>query len=88
MVQVSRFVLWICRHFTKSQIEQIIKELSYILANRHPEIKPKDDFKEKHPHWRRYHPDPTPPRTEPPVARPRLNWKHLLADRKKKRVKK
>ena len=88
VTRVSRFVLWICRRFTKSQIEQIIKELSDVLANRNPEEKPKDDFKEKHPHWRQYHADPTPPRTEPPTpARARLNWKHLLADLKKKRVK-
>jgi len=85
--RVSRFVLWMCRRFTKSQIEQIVKELSDILANRNPEVKPRDDFKEKHPHWRQYHPDPTPPLTAPPVVRPRLNWKQLLADLKKKRAK-
>ena len=88
MTRVSRFVLWICRRFTKSQIEQIIKELNDILANRNPEVKPKDDFKEKHPHWRQYHPDPTPPQIEPSVTHPRLNWKHLLADLKKKQAKK
>ena len=89
VTRVSRFVLWICRHFTKSQIELIIKELGDILANRNPAVKPKDDFREKHPHWRRYHADPTPPATTPPApARARLNWKQLLADLKKKRVKK
>ncbi len=33
VTRVSRFVLWICRHFTKSQIQQIVKELDDILAN-------------------------------------------------------
>ena len=88
ITRVSRFVLWICRHFTKSQIEQIIKELSDVVANRNPAVKPKDDFQEKHPHWRVYRADPTPPRTTPPPARARLNWKQLLADLKKKREEK
>ncbi len=84
IARVSRFVLWICRHFTKSQIEQMVKELNDILANRNPEVKPKDDFREKHPHWRRYQPDPTPPHSTPPEPpRVRLNWKQLLIDLKK-----
>jgi len=87
MTQVSRFVLWICRHFTKTQIELIIKELNDVLANRNPEVKPRDDFREKHPHWRQYSVDPTPPHSTPP-ARPTLNWKNLLASLKKKQEKK
>ena len=84
---VSRFVFWVCRHFTKSQIEQIVKELNEILANRNPEVKPRDDFKDKHPHWRQYHPDPTPPLTQSPTVKPRLNWKQLLTYLKKNRQK-
>ena len=48
MDRVSRFVIWICSKFTREQIERIIKDLNEILNNRNPEIKPKDDFKEKH----------------------------------------
>jgi len=85
MTQVSRFVIWICRHFTKTQIELIIKELTDVLANRNPEVKPRDDFQEKHPHWRKYSVDPTPPRSTPPTpTSPKLNWKQLLVDSKKK----
>jgi hypothetical protein len=60
------------------------------LASRNPDVKPKDDFREKHPNWRQFRPDPTPPRTTPPSSppRPSLNWKQLLAGRKKKRAKK
>jgi hypothetical protein len=79
----SYFVLWVCRHFTKSQIKQFIKELEHILANRNPEVKPKDDFKERHPHRRQYHPDSIPPLTKPQTTSPHPNWKQLLTDIKK-----
>jgi hypothetical protein len=45
MDQVSRFVIWICSKFDREQIQRIIKELQDILANRNPDVKPKDDFK-------------------------------------------
>lgn len=61
MKRLSRFVLWICSKFTKEQIEFIVKELSEILKSRNPTVKPKDDFKEKHPNYRKFIVDPTPP---------------------------
>jgi len=45
MDQVSRFVVWICSKFDREQIQRIVKELQDVLANRNPEVKPKDDFK-------------------------------------------
>jgi len=45
MDQVSRFVIWVCQKFDRSQIERMIKELQNILANRNPDVKPKDDLK-------------------------------------------
>jgi len=45
MDQVSRFVVWICQKFDRSQIERIVGELQNILANKNPDVKPKDDFK-------------------------------------------
>jgi hypothetical protein len=64
--KIARFVVWICSKFTKTEIEQIVIGLSDVLENRNPEIKPKDDFKEKHPNYRNYSVDPLPPLTEPP----------------------
>jgi hypothetical protein len=46
MNSISLFVIWICSKFTRDEIERIRNELGEILANRNPEIKPKDDFKE------------------------------------------
>ena len=47
MKKTTRFVIWICSRFTRREIEQIIQGLMEVLANRNPEVKPKDDFKEK-----------------------------------------
>jgi hypothetical protein len=45
MDPISRFVIWICSKFNHEQIERIVDELQDVLANRNPEVKPKDDFK-------------------------------------------
>ena len=58
MSKIPRFAAWICSKFTKSEIEFLVKELTDILSGRNPEVKPKDDFKEKHPHWRNFFTDP------------------------------
>ena len=65
MQKASRFVIWICSKFNREQIEIIVKELSEILKNKNPEIKPKDQFKEKYPNYRNFSVDPKPPLTEP-----------------------
>lgn len=67
MKRLSRFVIWICSRFTKEQIEFIVKELTDILQNRNPSIKPKDDFQEKHPNYRKFVVDSTPPLTQRPI---------------------
>ncbi|MDD2737148.1 MAG: hypothetical protein PHF56_24705 [Desulfuromonadaceae bacterium] len=64
--KTARFVIWICSKFTKTEIEQIVVGLSDVLENRNPEVKPKDDFKEKHPNYRNFVVDPEPPLTESP----------------------
>lgn len=61
MSKIARFVVWICSRFTRSEIEQIINGLLDVLKDRNPEIKPKDDFKEKHPNYRDFFVDPLPP---------------------------
>ncbi len=68
MKRISRFVLWICSKFTKEQIEFIVKELSAILKSRNPAVKPKDDFKEKHPNYRKFIVDSTAPLTKQPAS--------------------
>ena len=61
MSKIARFVIWICSKFTKREIEQIIAGLLDVLEDRNPEVKPKDDFKEKHPNYRNFSVDPLAP---------------------------
>jgi hypothetical protein len=72
---VARFVIWICSKFTRVEIEQIAAGLLDVLQNRNPEVKPKDDFKEKHPNYRQFTVDPLPPLTEPPLQKKHLRRK-------------
>jgi len=83
--KTTRFVIWICSKFTRREIEQIIQGLSEVLANRNPEVKPKDDFKEKHPNYRNFFVDPEPPLKAPPQKAPKLNWKELLSNYQKEK---
>ncbi len=69
MQRLSRFVIWVCTKFTKEQIKFIVKELNRILESRDPAIKPKDDFQEKHPNYRKFFVDSTPPLTQNPIAK-------------------
>lgn len=79
MKKTARFVIWICPKFTREEIEQIIQGLLYVLANRNPDVKPKDDFKEKHPNYRNFFVDPKPPLKTFPQTAPKLDWRELLA---------
>jgi len=67
--KIARFVIWVCSKFTRIEIEQIVTGLSDVLQNRNPEVKPRDDFKEKHPNYRQFAVDPLPPLTEPPLQK-------------------
>lgn len=88
MTKIARFVLWLCKNFTRQELQQIILELQKILAEREPEVKPRDAFRQEHPHYRDFYVDPLAPLTEPPVSTPlapTLDWRDLCADRQKER---
>lgn len=70
--RVSRFIIWICSKFTRTEIEFIVTELSNILLNRNPEIKPKDHFKEQHPSYREFGVDPKQPIPATPLKKKSL----------------
>ena len=83
MKKTYRFVIWICSKFTRQEIEEIIQGLQDVLADRDPEVKPKDDFKEKHPNYRNFFVDPNPPLKDPPKESPKLDWRELLLEYEK-----
>lgn len=67
MSKITKFVVWICSKFSRQQVELIVAELSTILkdANSRFGPGPRDEFKEEHPNYRDFAPDPTEPLTEP-----------------------
>jgi hypothetical protein len=67
--EITRFVLWLCRKFSRQELETIIAQLQQILSQWQPEILPHNDFRDQHPHYRDFYADPQAPLTEPPTGR-------------------
>lgn len=76
MKKTARLVIWIyskfipldIKHltgFTGEEIEEIVNGLLDVLANGNPDIKPKDDFQEIHPHYGSFFVDPNSPLKAP-----------------------
>ncbi len=64
MSAITRFVIWICRKFDRSQVEKIVEELSAILKNPNSSVQPRDLVDEEHPNYRDFKPDADVPLTE------------------------
>jgi hypothetical protein len=65
MNKITKFVVWICYKFSRQQVEAIVTELTDILKDANSRFGPRDEFKEEHPNYRNFDPDPTEPLTEP-----------------------
>ena len=50
--KTQRLIVWICKHFNREQILNIVDELVKVLHDKNSELQPKDDFKDKHPNYR------------------------------------
>jgi len=66
MSKITKFVVWICSRFSRQQVEAIVAELIAILKDANSRFGPRDEFKEEHPNYRNFDPDPTEPLAEPP----------------------
>ena len=71
MNKVQRLILWICRHFNREQILNIVDELIKMLHDKNSELKPKDDFKDKHPNYRDFSTDPLAPLDSAEIVKPK-----------------
>ena len=71
MDKIQRFVVWICRHFNHEQILNIVDELINVLNDKNPELQTKDDFKDKHPHYRDFGADPLAPLDSAEIVKPK-----------------
>ncbi len=80
MGKIARLILWLCRKFSRQELQELIEQLQPILAGREPEIQPRDDFRQQHPHYRAFYVDPLAPLTQPPTLAPpapTLDWQQL-----------
>lgn len=87
MANIARLVLWLCKKFTRAELQELIEQLQHILAEREPEIPPRDDFRQQHPHYRDFYVDPLAPLAQPPTvtpAPPTLDWRQLSAQYQKR----
>jgi hypothetical protein len=71
MNKIHRFVVWICKHFNREQIINIVEELLQVLDDKNPDLKPKDEFKEKHPKYRDFSTDPMAPLDSADIVKPK-----------------
>lgn len=81
MRRIVALAAWICRTLVRADIELLVAVLTAVLAGRWRDIAIRDDFRKKHPHYRRFIVDPLAPRTQPPKpVAPTLDWRQLLAE--------
>jgi putative transposase len=82
MGKITRLVLWLCRKFTRQELQELIEQLQQVLAGHEPQIQPRDDFRQQHPHYRDFYVDPQAPLTQPPTLpppQPTPDWRQLCA---------
>lgn len=69
MDKISRFVIWMCKKFNRTQLDLIVTELLNILNDPRSEIQPRDQFKEDHPNYRSFYVDSQAPLAEDPKTK-------------------
>ncbi len=71
MKSIQRFIVWVCKRFSREEILNIVDQLIRVLNDENPDIKPKDAFKEKHPHYRNFSVDPLAPLDAADIVKPK-----------------
>ena len=71
MNKIQRLIVWICKHFNREQILNIVDELVKVVHDKNPELQPKDDFKDKHPKYSNFSADPLAPLDSAEIVKPK-----------------
>ena len=80
---ITRIVNWLCKKLSFDELLIAITILLQVINDERDDIRPRNDFKEKHPNYREYVIDPLPPVTQRPVIE-KLDYKILLKEYKNK----
>jgi len=80
MLKFRKLIIWLCKKFNREELLELIHEINLILKDKYSNIKPRDDFKEKHPNYRNFKVDPLAPLEAVEFSKPapNLNYKELL----------
>lgn len=80
---ITNLVRWLCSKLCFNEILIAITILIEVINYERNDIRPRNDFKEKHPNYREFIVDPLPPLTDPPPlaeASPKVDFKELLKE--------
>ncbi len=80
MDNLFKLIKWLAAKFTRDQIWEIISALINVLNDRYDDIKPRNDFLDKHPNYRKFKIDPLEPLEYSKIVEkePQLNYITLL----------
>ena len=72
---IARLVRWLCRKLCFDELLVAFTILIQVLNDELDDIKPRSDFQQKHPSYRKFIVDPFPPLTEAlPLPKVTLSW--------------
>ncbi len=78
-------VRWLCQLLTIDELIIAASIILQVLNDERDDIRPRNDFQEKHPHYRKFDVDPERPLDTPPKPpAPKQNYKQLLAEYQQK----
>jgi len=80
---ITAFVRWLCGKLTRDELTTAAGIIDAVLKDEREDIRPRNDFQEKHPNYRKFNVDPNPPLTEAlPLhgPEPTLDYRELIAE--------
>ena len=80
MFKFKNIIIWLFKRLTREQLLELVDQILKALQDKNSNIKPKDDFKEKHPNYRNFKADPLAPLDAAEFINPLpdLDYKELL----------